>query len=190
MTTAARKKRRPNRRFSRKATPASAVTLAPPPWAEWDKGAKGTANRDRLVEEDAVEFDHATGRPKKNVNGVRRMRRETWVEIYHRQGKLTKPQAAAADRLYAAWAGNVARDPIAALGGTVDGSKCDDPMVTALDRKRLFWALWRAVPARCRPVLEHVILSDKPIRTMAGCYNGARELVYMKRLTDGLEVLT
>ena len=188
--TAAKKKRRPNRRFSRKATPPSAVTLAPAPWAEWDKGARGTANRDRLVEEDAVEFDHGTGRPKKNINGVRRMRRETWVEIYLKQGKLTKPQAAAADRLYAAYAGNVARDPIAALGETVDGSKCDDPLINSLDSRLLFWALWRAVPVRCRPTIEHVVLGDKPIRTMAGCHNGARELVYMKRLIDGLEVLT
>jgi hypothetical protein len=188
--TATRKKRRPNRRKSYKAQPIREVTLATAPWAEWDKGSAGAANRDRLVSEDAVEFDHATGRPKKNVNGVRRMRRETWVEIYFKQGKLTKPQAAAAERLYAAYAGHVARDPIAALESTVDGGKCDEPMVTRLDRQRLFWALWRAVPTRCRPVIEHVVLDDRSLRSMTGCANGARELVYMKRLVDGLEALT
>jgi len=188
--TAARKKRRPNRRFSYKAAPRSSVTVAPAPWAEWDKGARGTANRERLVEEDAVEFDHATGKPKKNVNGVRRMRRETWIEIYHKQGKLTKSQAAAADRLYAAYAGHVARDPIAALGGTVDGDTCDEPMVTRLDRQRLFWALWRAVPQRCRPVIEHVVLNDNSLRSMNGCKRGDRELIFMRRLIDGLEAIT
>jgi len=187
--TAARKKRKPNRRKSYKAQPIREVTLAPAPWAEWDRGSRAAANTERLVEEDAVEFDHATGKPRKNVNGVRRMRRQPWVEIYFKQGKLTKQQAAVAEILFASYAGHAARDPLAAIGEIVDGTKCDDPNVNGVDARRQFFAMWRQIPQRCRPVIEHVVLNDRPLRGMAGCADGSRELVYMKRLIDGLEIL-
>lgn len=175
------------RRITQKAKPVSAVSVAPSPW---DQGAGGPANRHRLVEEDATEIDPETGKQKPNPNGVKRMRRETWVEIYWRRGKLTKQQAAIAAILHAAYAGNAARDPLAALGLNVDGVKCDDPNVNRMDAKRAFFAMWKRVPLRCRPVIEHVVLYDRPLRSMAGCGRGARELVHMQRLQEGLDTIS
>lgn len=165
------------------AKPASEVSLKPSPW---DAGASGPANRKRLVEEEAVELDPTTGKPQPNPNAVRRMRRETWIERYQKQNRLTKAEATAAANLYAAWAGHPARDPLAAIGLTVDGRGCDDPLAIAVDAKRWFYLMWEKVPRYCRPVIEHVVLNDRPLRSMAGCINGQAETRYMERLKDGL----
>jgi len=162
------------------------VTLANP--TAWDQGATGSANRDRLRVEPATDFDPATGRETPNPNGVKRVRRETWVARYLRKGKLTTAQAAAAENLYAAYAGHPARDPLAAFSAKVDGKGDDDPQVSALDRKRHFFAMWKKVPPGARPFLEHVVLGDRSIRTMNGC-NGRSEPIYMEHLRQGLDAI-
>lgn len=182
----AQKAARKRRRITQKAKPVSAVSVAPSPW---DQGATGPANRRRLVEEDATEIDPETGKQRPNPNGVRRMRRETWVVRYARQGKLNREQATVAVNLHAAWAGFPVRDPLAALGEAVDRSKCDDPLAVMVDAKRWFYAMWKKVPTRCRPVIEHVVLNDRPLRSMSGCRNGQIELIYMQRLQDGLTAI-
>lgn len=166
--------------------PASKVTLAP---TTWDMGASGPANRDRLHEEPATEIDPETGKDRPNPNGVRRVRRHAWAEIYARQGKLTPAQAAAAANLYAAWAGHPARDPLAAIGETVDRERYTDPQSQTVDARRRFYAMWQRVPQSSQPVLEHVVLEDRPIRAMAGCINQRTEERYIERLRAGLDAI-
>jgi hypothetical protein len=165
--------------------PASSVTLRP---TTWDMGATGPANRERLQQEPATEFDPETGKEQPNPNGVSRVRRQSWVEIYARQGKLTKAQQSAAQNLYAAWAGHPVRDPLAAIGETVDRERYTDPQSATVDARRWFYAMWQRVPLGSRPVLEHVVLDDRPIRAMAGCH-GSSEGRYMERLRDGLDAI-
>ena len=80
---------------NRKAKP-SAVTL---PVTGWDIGAAGPANQIGLREEAATDIDPETGRETPNQNGIRRRRRDSWVERYFAANKLTQAQASAAIRL-------------------------------------------------------------------------------------------
>lgn len=156
---------------------------------EWDRGAMGQANRMGLVEEAATEFDPETGKESPNPNGVKRHRRETWVDRYARKGKLTRTQQAVALNLYAAWAGYPNRDPLAAIILKVDGRGDDDPLASTVDKRRLFYRMWRKVPMAARPFIEHVVLNDKAIRSMAGCRDGHTEARYMARLCEGLDAI-
>lgn len=162
------------------------VTPANP--TSWDKGACGKANLDRLRPEPATDLDPETGKEQPNPNGIKRNRRECWIDRYARKGKLTKAQQSAALRLYAAWAGHPARDPLAALSAKVDGRGCDDPMAIKVDQRREFYAMWAKVPRQARPYVEHVVLNDLSIRSMNGC-TGRGEPIYMKRLCDGLDAI-
>ncbi len=164
------------------------VTLSTMP-TSWDGGATGPANRDRLREEPATEFDPHTGKETPNPNGIRRNRRETWVDRYARKGKLTKEQQAAAANLYAAWAGLPNRDPLAALSDKVDGKGDVDPLVSTIDKRRAFYRMWRMIPLGSRPYVRHVVLDDLSIRSMNGCANGIAEARYMERLQEGLNAI-
>lgn len=177
-------KRKPKRRINAK--PASSVSVAPCPW---DMGASGPANRERLREEPATEIDPETGKDAPNPNGVRRVRRQTWVEVYALQGKLTKAQASAAANLYAAWAGHPARDPLAAIGETVDRTAYTDPQSAIVDARRMFRTMWARVPVASRPVIQHVVLDERPLRSMAGCSDGHTADRHMLRLCEGLDAI-
>lgn len=155
----------------------------------WDAGAEGPANRDRLRKEPATEFDPATGKETANPNGIERYRRETWVAKYARKGKLTKQQAAAAEALFYAASGFPNRDPLAAIVCRVDGKSDDDPLVSKVDRRRAFYRLWKQIPDRCKPFVEHVVINDLSIRSMNGCINGQAEERYMRRLCQGLDAI-
>lgn len=165
------------------------VTLSTMP-TSWDAGAMGPANRDRLREEAATEFDPQTGKETPNPNGIKRNRRETWVDRYARKGKLSKAQAAAAANLYAAWAGLPNRDPLAALSDKVDGRGDVDPLASTIDKRRAFYRMWRMIPAGSRPHVQHVVLDDMAIRSMNGCVNGVAEARYMERLCEGLDAIS
>jgi len=165
------------------------VTLPSMP-TSWDAGATGAANRDRLREEAATEFDPATGKETPNPNGVRRNRRETWVDRYARKGKLSKAQQAAAANLYAAWAGLPNRDPLAAMSDKVDGRGDVDLLASTIDKRRAFYRMWRQIPLGSRPYVQHVVLDDLSIRSMNGCANGVAESRYMERLQEGLDAIS
>lgn len=168
--------------------PQKAVTVSAMP-TTWDTGADGPANRDRLREEPATDFDPETGKETPNPNGIKRHRRETWVDRYARKGKLTKQQAAAAANLYAAWAGMPNRDPLAALSDKVDGKGDVDPLASTIDKRRAFYRMWRQIPAKARPFVRHVVLDDLSIRSMNGCADGHAEARYMARLCEGLDAI-
>jgi len=171
------------RRKPRKAS-AAPITLAP-----GDRGATGPANLERMVEEERGTNDEATGKLL-NPNGYRGNRRQPWFEKYAAKGKLSHQQHAAAARLFAAYEGFPARDPLAAIGGMVDRSLWGkDPMAAKVDQKREFYRMWASVPLSSRPVIEHVVLNDRPLRAMAGCSNGYTEERYMERLRVGLDAL-
>lgn len=169
--------------------PRKAKAVAPlPTMPAWDMGASGPANQDGLVNQERGTVDITTGK-RINPNAIWGRVREPWVTRYARQGKISAEHLATALRLYAAYAGHPARDPIAALTIRVDGGGDHDPQVAAVDRRREFRLMWAVVPVSSRPVIEHVVLNDLPVRKMAGCSNGEREAVFFGRLTAGLEAV-
>ena len=158
------------------------------PETPWDQGATGPANRIGLVDQERGEVDLATGKVI-NPNRVFGKVRMPIFMRYLRQGRITPEHAAAAQRLYAAYAGHPTRDPLAAITDRVDGGGNDDPNVTLLDRRREFHQLKAMVPAHCWPVVEHVVLNDLPIRGMVGAGVPEVEATLFGRLTMGLEAL-
>jgi hypothetical protein len=165
----------------RKVIPASKVTTEPCPW---DMGATGRANQERLTLEPRPHIDIETGK-ESNPNGIKGKRRRPWVEQYRKQGKISEASYHAAIRLYDAHHGHPVRDPLAAMGEIKTGGRAD-PQAAAIDRRREFFALWATVPRYAKPVIEHVVLNDLPIRSMAGCSNEAAHERHMSRLIEGL----
>ena len=183
MTSKAERKR-PIKRKPRKAS-AAPITLYTP----GDRGATGPANRERLVEEERGDLDPDTGKVI-NPNRYRGNRRHPWVERYAKQGRLSKDQLAAAIRLFSAYEGFPARDPIAALSGAVDRSAwVDDPLAVKVDQRRWFYQMWAAVPQSSRPIVEHVVLKDMAVRSMAGCVDGHSAQLHIERLKAGLDAI-
>ena len=153
----------------------------------WDYGAEGPANRERLVVEERGHRDEKTGRMV-NPNNRTGVRRETWVDRYERKGKLSVHQAQAARWLCDAAEGRGNQDPLAALSGPVDGgSYLSDPQAAAFDRRRSFLRVWRRLPINVRPVIERVVLEDRPLRSLCG--SGQQEARHLERLKRGLDQL-
>lgn len=156
------------------------------PLAPWDMGASGPANRIGLVEEQRGEIDES-GKVV-NPNSVRGVRRRSWPETYMEQGKLTIGQLNTARELIDASEGRKAQDPLAAI--KIDRQTgTPDPQAAAFDKRRKFHAMWARVPTWARPVIEHVVLNNRPIRSMAGCNNGTTAERHMDRLRRGLDAL-
>lgn len=171
------------RRKPRKASSAP-ITLASP----GDRGATGPANLERMVEEERGVYDD-DGKLL-NPNRYRGNRRQPWFEKYAAKGKLTHQQHTAAARLFAAYEGYPARDPLAAIGESIDKSLWGgDPLAAKVDQRREFYRMWSAVPVSSRPVIEHVVLNDRPLRAMAGCSNSHTEERHMQRLRAGLDAI-
>ncbi|HOZ32918.1 MAG TPA: hypothetical protein PLM52_08555, partial [Tabrizicola sp.] len=156
--------------------------------APWDQGASGPANQDGLVVEERGDVDLTTGQ-RINPNRIFGKRRMPIFMRMLRQGRITASHAAAAERLYSAWAGHPTRDPLGALGNRVDGGSCDDANVTRLDKQREFFTLKAMIPAKCWPVVEHVVIEDKPIRGMTGGSNPEIFAAYLARLAMGLDAV-
>lgn len=172
------------RRKPRKAS-AAPITLATP----GDRGATGPANLDRMIEEERGDLDPETGKII-NPNRYKGLRRQPWFETYAKQGKITQEQHAAAARLFAAYEGFPARDPLAALGEMVDRSLwVNDPLAVKVDQRREFYQLWRDIPQSSKPIVEHVVLRDRPARAMAGCKTGTQEGRHIERLRAGLDAI-
>lgn len=153
----------------------------------WDLGPLTKRQVRGKVIEEVTTLDPKTGKAV-NPNGVIRTRRETWIVRYHRKGKLSDRQANIAAELVEAAAGLPQRDPLAALridrraGG-------DDPEVERMDRRRKFFQMWEAVPVFARPVIQHVLLDDQSLRSMAGCIHSRHEARHLDRLQRGLDAL-
>ncbi|MFE3839397.1 hypothetical protein [Pseudogemmobacter sonorensis] len=162
---------------------AKPVTLPGTP-SQWDRGADGPANMDRLRTEPATDIDPETGRETPNPNGVLRQRRHSWVRIYGEKGGLTPEQVAAAERLLMAAEGMRERDPLAALSGV--RSRGDfDPQAARVDARRYFREQWAKLPTACRPVVQRVVLNDLPI--WHG--NPSTRERHMQRLRNGLSAI-
>lgn len=173
--------RTPRRKKAQKA-----VTI---PTTEWDTGAAGQANRDRLREEPATDFDPETGKESPNPNGIKRHRRETWVEIYAKDGLISRLELAAASNLRSLAEGLAARDPLAAIV-KVDGAGASGlrPEELKCDRRREFWIEWRHVPIECRDVIEKVVINDTNIEEAFGRKMYQRLEAYAK-LRVGLQAI-
>jgi hypothetical protein len=162
---------------------AKAVKLVPVPTG-WDEGAKGLANQTGLRIEPATDFDPSTGKESPNPNGVKRRRRDGWLTRYQKAGKLTVQQEAAGIKLRMASEGMRERDPLAAL--RIDrAAGQSDPEAARVDGRAYFRSLWAGVPKACRPVIERVVLDDRPIPDG----NMAQRERYMQRLRDGLDAI-
>ena len=160
------------------------VTL---PEMPWDRGADGPANRIGLVEEARGEVDENTGKVK-NPNGVRGVRRRLWVETYWQQGKITRGQLNVARELLDAHEGRKTQDPLAAIKIDRQTGK-PDPQAAAFDKRRKFHAMWAVVPLSARPVIEHVVINNRPLRAMAGCSSARSAERHLERMRKGLDLL-
>lgn len=155
------------------------------PQMQWDMGATGPANQDRMIEEPATDIDPETGKETPNPNAIRRMRRHSWVSIYAKKGILTPQQQADGERLRNASEGRQESDPLAAIRiDRLNGQS--DPEADRVDARHLFRALWAKIPTASRPVIERVILGDMPI--WPG--NVAQRERHMERLRAGLDAIT
>lgn len=169
------------KRRSKKVKP-QAVSLAPAP--QWDIGAAGPANQIGLREEAATDIDPETGRETPNPNGVRRRRRDSWIERYFAANKLTQAQASAAIRLRMAAEGMRERDPLAAIGEARNRGD-GDALAAHVDSRAYYREQWAKVPRLSRPVIERVVIEDKPIWDG----NMAQRERHMQRLCDGLDAI-
>jgi hypothetical protein len=151
----------------------------------WDFGASGPANQDGLIIEPRGDLDPETGRVT-NPNTRLGARRETWVDRYLRVGKLTVAQASMARWLRDAAEGRGSQDPLQALriDRQAGGS---DPAAAAFDARRAFHRMWALLPAWARPVIERVVLEDRPLRSL--CQSGQQEARHLDRLQRGLDEL-
>ncbi|RHZ91099.1 hypothetical protein D1122_21630 [Cereibacter sphaeroides] len=168
----------------RKAMKAKLVSLK---LAPWDLGPLTPAQIAGKRIEEVAEIDPKTGK-KSNPNRVIRTRRETWVDRYHRQGKLSVEQANIAAELFEASSGMLSRDPLAAMV-KVDTSGTYDPEAERLDRRRKFFRMWEEIPSFAQPVVKHVVLDDQSLRSMPGRLNGRHEARQLDRLQRGLDAL-
>ena len=149
----------------------------------WDGGASGPANRERLRDEPATEFDPTTGRTTANPNGIRRFRRVSLILTYAAAQHLTREHVIAAERLVFAAFGQSERDPLAPI---VDRQHGNCPIAASIDARREYAAMWRLIPPESRPVVERVALQDRPIRDGNSVFR-ARQ---MQLLRQGLDALT
>lgn len=177
-------KRKPFAKIPRKPS-AAPITMPEVPWYQ---GADGPANRIGLVDQERGEVDLATGKVINPNRVFGKVRMPVFMRMM-RQKRITPEHAAAAQRLYAAYAGHPTRDPLAALGEQVDRGDADDPMVAIVDRRREFYQLKAMVPLQSWPVVEHVVIEDKPIRSMTGCSHPEAFAAQLGRLTRGLEAI-
>lgn len=167
--------------------PTMTITVKPFPW---DLGAKSDAQiLNKVVEEVTTSIERADGTVRMvNPNQVIRTRREPWLATYERKGKLSAPQAAVAYEMLSASLGLVNQDPLAAL--RIDrSSQCFDAEADRVDARRKFRDMWALIPGFARPVIEHVIINDRSLRSMPGCACGASETRHLDRLQRGLDAL-
>jgi hypothetical protein len=166
--------------------PTMKITVKPYPW---DLGPRTEAQIDGKVVEEVTHLVIIDGKPKQvNPNEVICTRRENWINRYHRQGKLSDQQFAVALELLDASLGLATQDPLAAL--RIDGGRAgSDPEAERVDRRRKFRAMWALVPGYARPIIEHVVVNDGSLRSMAGCRNGQMEGRHLDRLQRGLHHL-
>lgn len=174
------RKKRPKRGGvkGKTAAPASAVSVT-----SWDQGATGPANRINLVEEPRPHVDPDTG-VVSNPNGVKGVRRQTWLQRYLSSGKITVAQFMAGSALQRAALGRLTDDPLSAL--SIDKPAApSDPQAAAFDARRHFHRMWETVPKFARPVMERVVLDDQPVWRNGG----AQMARHIERLQQGLDAL-
>ncbi len=161
------------------------ITLKGKP--SWDMGPLTWAQVKGKVVEQAMTVDPDTGK-QSNPNGVVRTRRETWLGRYAVKGLLTGDQVKIATELLDAHMGRQARDPLSAL--RIDRShERPEPEIARFDARRKFHAMWALVPNYARPVIEHVVISDLSLRSMAGSVNGRIYAAHLDRMQRGLDAL-
>lgn len=161
----------------RKARP---VSITPQPW---EAGPAMAANLViEPVGELRIDLDH--GKHKfVGQQGLKRARRQAWIEIYHAKGMLTDRQYAIADALAKAAAGQTSTDPIAAL--RIDVSGGGDPQAARIDTRRSYFRMMRMIPEDCRPVIERVVIEDRALPSTGGSVTAA----YLKKLCSALNAL-
>lgn len=149
-----------------------------------DMGPDTPMQRQGKVIEDVTHIDD-NGEVQKSPNGMKRARRLTVADTYHRRGHLTKRQAEAAQTLLNAWECNF-KSPPPSNGDRVDTfPKADQHITIKIDRISRYHQVARMVSTH-RAFVMHVARDDLHLSSMPGYRrNGA----YMTRLRDGLDAL-
>jgi len=169
------------RRLSGRRQPRANVSLAA---SQWDMGATGPANRINATIEPATDIDPETGKETPNPNGVARVRKLAWVQVYFDAGHLTAGQFNAALDFRAAAGGNKNADPLAAL--RIDRTPCGDKQASDYDARAKYRALKALIPKASIQVVERVVLDNEAVWSRHG---QAARLRHLKRLADGLEAM-
>lgn len=167
---------------NRKTKPAPSVPSAP---SSWDMGANGPANQDRMIVEPATDIDPETGKETPNPNSVKRRRRVPILVLMLRNRTITDEQATAAARFWMASHGRVEADPLAALNGHAPIRGSSDSQAARVDARREYLAMLARIPLACRPVIDRVVIEDKPVW---GTNPATRER-HMQRLRTGLDAI-
>jgi hypothetical protein len=148
-------------------------------------GLKTPAARHMVVVEDAAWTNPETGK-KENPNGVKRARRVSWAEVYRNKGKLTARQYNAATMLQGAWERTQRSQPAIRKVKVDSTTKPDAARAIQADRLSKFHAIYRHVPLSAKPVIDHVVIDNRPAGQMAGA-RGRSLGRHMARLSEGLE---
>jgi hypothetical protein len=129
----------------------------PLPAPPWDLGARGRANQNDLIVEDATE-PTPDGRSA-NPNGVRRARRVDMLERWHRLGKISTAGYNAAEKLRDAFEATE-RAPGWPDNDRVQSSPKPDHSVTIqIDRLSRFHEIAKHIPREDQRIINHCILS-------------------------------
>lgn len=161
------------------------------PKSPWDMGQNTLAQNYMTVTEERGETDPKTGK-KSNPNGVKGKRRISVVELYHRQDHITAKQLQAAEALMNAYERTL-RTPPAVKEVNVDSSpKPDKATSIKIDRLSGFHRLYKRVPARCKRVIDRVVLENErvfvPRKARGATAQRIRNRAY-ELLAEGLEEL-
>lgn len=158
------------------------------PPTQWDMGPSTSAARNLTVVEERGDIDPKTGK-RHNPNGVKGRRRVCWVELYGAKGSLSARQVKAGLALSAAFEQTQRSAPAVKKVQVDTFPKPDAHVDIMVNRMDAYHRIARHVPQKFRPFIDHVVLKNRPIRSMAGCSGGRSQQRYLERLADGLEIL-
>lgn len=161
------------------------LTLAPAPW---DFGARGSANQQGLVIEDATE-ETPDGRTA-NPNGVKRARRVDMLERWHRLGQISTAGYNAAEKLRDAFEAT-GRAPGWPDNDRVQSSpKPDQAVEIQIDRLSRFHVVAKHVSGEDRAIINHCVLSGgipSGLREYRG-RNHAKGIAHLRDALDRLAI--
>ena len=124
-----------------------------------------------------------------NPNGLKGRRRVSWVELYGAKEALTKRQVKAGLILLKAFEQTQRSAPAIRKVQVDTFPKPDAHIDILVDRMDKYHRIAQYIPNKYRPFINHVVLQNRSIRSMAGCTGSRSQRRYLERFSDGLEIL-